>query len=809
MSIRKIFMVASAVALSLSANAQLLPTVQEGSALKANIYNRNISRFNILNQTDKQIQEIGERYSANGLPSKASAAKMLKSAKRNIAAMRKMAMKAPAKAKYTAADTLFFESFEGWEGETMPWIPTEKNNWSVKSNVENLTPYISDGGCPTWTVYEGDGYYAPYATDGYQYVVCMFGDDVYTSDGKNLIAKAPQQDEWLVSPTVNSINGTNILSFDINYSAWHTHYFIEGTDSVFDTSRVAYDLEVLVTTSTRSASYDASKYTSVYKLSTEVDKEIATINMDNPEDVAKLIQMRWRHVQIPLKEFEGNNIRIAFRYTGSKGGTVLIDGIRVSDLLPVAVYDRPEGSFFLGFANDGTLLNNGASYARYVLMPAYRESVWTNYSNNDVLDFEWRYNVNGESGTSKERDLVMPASRPSDFTAWPTLQANAGLRSDVYNGGQITGVRAGGDGSLYIDPSVGSINFGLGNFDLEKGTSDARIGNDASAFGTGGGAFWSNVSDGYYVAVDGIANVFDTPTAPYVFNQVSQVMEDYFNLGKNLACTIYRARDLGEGQLVIEDEVIAQSTNCTDNAVKGGGHVLVFNFDEALVIDCPIAISIDGFDDFNVITARPLIQALNHDSDKGYSFALLKNARGGVEWVEVASALAALEGSGNWATSFCMAMNAVFPFLKSTDGDVFTVANEGGEQSFNVDTYWNPNGAGEGAVDAGWKITCSDSWFKAVSIVDEANMTVSVKITADALPASVEGRTGTVKITALGCEETITVTQGATGINSISANNFSNLNGTYTLSGQRINSADAKHGIFLEKKNGKFVKVMK
>lgn len=805
MSFQKILLTTSAVLLSLAASAQSLNTsLQVINSLKANRYNKQVSRFDILNQSDKQIQEIGEKTSACGLPSKASAQKMLKEAmKKNPVLRRQAPAKTQNKAKYTANDTIFFDSFEGWKGDVMPWLPSNPNTWSTKSNIEDMTAYTRNDLCPTWTVFEGDGYYIPYATHGYQFLVCMFADDVYSADGKTLIAPAPMQDEWIVSPTINAVSATNYLSFDINYSPWSTHFFLENNDSVFDRTRVAYDVEVLITTNTRTASYDPEKYTCVYKLSTEVDKEIANVNLDDKNAVAKLLYMNWRHVQIPLKDYDGSNIRVAIRYTGTKGGSVLIDDFRVSDLLPVALYDRPEGSFYLGYSNESAVL-----YAKYALMPAYCKSVWTNYSNDDAETFEWRYNVNGISGTSTERDLVMPAAKPGPFVNWPTLQADAGRRSDVYQGGTYAGIKAGGNGSLYLDESVGTVNFNLGNWDPTKFNWYGPVG-EGSVFGTGGGAFWAQMSNGAYNNVTGIANVFDAPTAPYVFNTVCQGFDDYFNLGATLACTVYKATDLGGGNLQIEDEVIAQTTVCQDNAARDGGHMLVFTFKEPLVIDCPIAISIEGLDETNVITAKPLAQALNHDNEKGYGFVLLRTAKGGITWIEIAGAMKQNEGAGNMAMSFCMGMNVTFPYVKSNDGDVFEVSKDGGNKSFDIETYFNPNGAGSDAVDPKWKVTCSDSWFKAETIVNEAAQTVSLKITADALPSNVEGRTGTVKITALGCEETITVLQGnaATAIESV--NGFNNNEGTYTLSGLRINSADAKHGVFVEKKNGKFIKVIK
>lgn len=807
MSIKKNILVAGAVILSLTANAQsnVNTHLEVNNSLKTGRYERKISRFDQLKLTNSQIKSIGERFSANGLPTKESALKMLKAANIGKASKRKTVAKSARKANYTAADTIFWDSFEGWDGKTLPWLPSD-NKWSTKSNIENLTPYLSLGQCPTWTAFKGDGYYIPYARDGYQFIVCMFGDDVYGADGTSIIAPAPQQDEWLVSPAINAIKGTNYLSFDINYAPWDSHFFVDGNDSVFDPKRIAYDVEVLITTSTRSASYDAANYKCVYKISDEVDKLLPDIDLNDAESSAQLLYTRWQHVQIPLKEYDGNNIRIAFRYTGTKGGSVIIDALRVSDLLPVAMFDRPEGSFYLGHSDQGASLTG-----KFAVMPAYRESVWKNYSNEDAHDYEWRYNVNGTSGTSKETDLLLPASKPTGFENWPTLQANSGLRSDVFSGGEFSGIKSGGDGSIRIDESVGVIRFTLGNYDPTKFKWFAGVGTDGSAFGTGGGGYWSDMTNGQYVAVNGIANIFEAPTSPYIFNQVVQVFDDFFDLGAKLACTVYRVTDDGSGILTVEDEVIAQTMEFKDNDLRDGGHAVVFSFKEPMIIDTPIAISIEGLDDSNLLTALPLAQALNHDSNKGYGFVLLRTAKGGISWKEIAGALSQNEGAGNMAMSFCMGMNAIFPYIGSNDGDVYSVPKEGGEKSFDLETYWNPNGMGKEAVDPKWKVTCSESWFEAETIVNDAEQTVNIKITADELPASVKGRNGIVNISALGCSYDITVLQGdaVTAIESLNANGSGNAEGTYTISGQRINSADAKKGIFLQKKNGKYVKVIK
>ncbi len=127
--------------ISLAAMAQTTTREAElhgASAFGVNKYNRPVGLNNFKNLPDQMLQQMGKRVSAKGLPTKAQS---------------------PAtRANYTASDTIFWESFEGWDGETMPWLPNDPNKWNTQSAIADLTPYLTNGSCPTWTTYQGDVY---------------------------------------------------------------------------------------------------------------------------------------------------------------------------------------------------------------------------------------------------------------------------------------------------------------------------------------------------------------------------------------------------------------------------------------------------------------------------------------------------------------------------------------------------------------------------------------------------------------------------------------------------------------------------
>lgn len=802
-----------AFALALTMNAQPV-----AAQLGKGIYNGKIGLQHAKHINDDQLREMGRRNSATAVPTKAQAARLVGKALATNPAKR--ALKAPTAvertvgANYSASDTLLWESWESWDGKTFAWVPS---SWKRFTNFDE-SKYINEstGSCPTWLALETDGYYVPYATDGFYTIACLYGEDILAADNETVLATAPQQDEWLVSPTVSNVQSSNYLSFDLAFTPIFTYLTGTAEEPEFDFNNVIYDLEVLVTTETRSASNDEKKYTRLFRLSDIVSEMFASTELTDEAALTQLLSMRWQHFRLPLTDFAGKSIRVALRYTGMKGGAVMIDALRISDLLPVAMYDRPEGSFYLGFSDDARL-----NYQKIALMPAYVDNVWTNYSNHDADSFVWRYNVDGQSATSTDRDLVMPGMAPTSMQ-WPTLQANAELRADEYKGATrvvigetvstSTGgtVKVGGDATMAYDNGT-QISFGLGNFDPTKLYWLGEISNSggAYAFGTGSDAFWSGITNTKYNKVSGIANVFDKPASPYVFSQVKLPLGNYFNVGANIYCTVYEARELDNGGLEITDNVLGQAT-AGEATSASGGYILPFTFPNLMIVSTPIAISITGLDNSNVIDFAPLSQAKNHDSDKGYAFVLLKNqSSGDVWWCEIASALSSVDGTGNMEISHCFGLNAVFPYLHSNDGNVFHAAAQGETKSFDISSYWHPAKQSDTDMLNGWTVTSSDTWVTASSSIDETAQKASVVVKAAAMPAGVTGRKATVTITATGCQETILVVQGDADAIDTPVMEQSRAEGTFTLSGMRVQGNGARKGIYLEKRNGRYVKVLK
>lgn len=759
MNLKKITLSISALTLALTSSfaqeinagkssAQIMPF---GSNLNRPQF---ISRAQKRFVTEQEIKAVGDKVTATGAVPFAKAKTTLRSAKSAMNRLRKANVPSAysRKANYTAEDTLFYENWHEWDGKTFNFIPSA---WYKHSNVDPSIISSATGYNPTWQIYQGDGYYIPYAVSG-DYVACIpYSYDILAADNKTVLTPAPQQDEWLVSPRIANTQSSNYLSFDLAFTPYYLHYLIEGTDTIFDMNRLSCDLEVLVRVGGRGTSYDPEDYTSVLKVSDYVDKLIANTNLEDDNEIKKnLLDFTWHHFSIPLANIkaENNSIQVAFRYTGKMGTSMLLDAVRVSDLLPVANYRIPEGCFNYGLSKEFYLMNSGNG--TYMLAPANEELTWPNISNNDAKSFEWNYtDETGATVTSTEKDLVIPANPASDFIAYPQLKATGDIHTDTYTRAGM--VKYGGNtGMSYADGS--QVVFGAANYDYSKGLWAAASGTGQYVFGTGGEALWGR-------KVHGIGNLFEKPKAPYLVSEVWLSLFDFSaRSSAEFTCTIYKVENNE-----ITDEVIATTRIKASDVVRirdaqgvTVGYSMAFPFANTVLINSAAFVFIEGFNQTGVNTIAPVSQVFNHDSGESYAFVALSGDNSYTIY-DVAEGLNSMDGEGNMCVSMYIHFNAVYSYLYPTEGkNEVVVPNEGGTVNVACETYFSPEN---------WYLYPEADWIKVDKSFNETDFTSSLNITADPLPEGVSGRHGVVRVVSMGTEMYITVLQGdaTVGIGSV------------------------------------------
>ncbi|MCD8237339.1 MAG: hypothetical protein LUD00_12010 [Prevotellaceae bacterium] len=759
MNLKKITLSISALTLALASSfAQEINAGQSSVQIKP--FGSNLNRPQLISRaqkrfvTEQEISAVGNKVTATGAVSLEKAKTTLRSAKMAMTRLRKANVLSAysRKANYTAEDTVFFENWHEWDGKTFDFIPS---TWYENSNVDPSIISSATGYNPTWQIYKGDGYYTPYAVSG-DYMACIpYSDDILAADNKTILTPAPQQDEWLVSPRISNAKQSNYLSFDLALTPYYMHYFIEGTDTVFDMNRLSCDLEVLVRVGGRGTSYNPDDYTSVLKVSDYVDGLIANTNMEDDNEIMKnLLDFRWHHFSISLADIdvENKSIQIAFRYTGKKGSSMLLDAIRVSDLLPVACYRIPEGCFNYGISKEFYIINGGNG--THMIAPANEELTWKNLSNDDARTFEWNYtDAAGTNISATTKDFVIPASPATDFIAYPQLKATSDTKTDIYTKAGM--IKYGGNtGMSFADGS--QTVYGAGNYDYSKSYWAANAGAGKYVFGTGGEAFWGS-------KVHGIGNLFEKPKAPYLVSEIWLSLLDFSARSTaEFSCTIYKVEDN-----VITDEVIATTRIKASDVVRVRdsqgitvGYSMSFPFSDIVFIDSAVFVFIEGLNQSGVNTIAPMSQVYNHDSDESYAFVAL-SGNNSYTLYDVAEMLQSMDGEGNMCVSMYINLNATYPYIYPTSGkNEVIIPNEGGTVSVACETYFSPEN---------WYLYPEANWIKVDKSFNETDFTSSLNITADPLPEGVSGRHGAVRVVSMGAEMYITVLQGdaAVGIGSV------------------------------------------
>ena len=586
---------------------------------------------------------------------------------------------------YAAADTVFFDSFEDWDGTT--WAYINSSNWTRYSNCSD---YISEanGDCPAWMAYQTDGALVPFPSHGITVAMVMNGYNVWNVDSTAIVTPAPDQHECIVSKLITTkVTADNYLSFDIAYMPY-TFYYIETFENgvheaYIDRDSLAFDVEVLISKNMRTPSNREENYTKVWQASNEVAPLFA--NLHSGDDISsnqELMGFHWHHIQIPLADFEGANIRVAFRYKGKNGGTILLDNVRMSDLLPAACYDIPAGTFYYGMSIDGFYETTSPN----ALVPAGVKTTWPNCSNEDCQAFEWLSWNKGDDCTtdggvantlrSTQQTLTAAPNSWGNSMPYPTLTVRADNgHSDSYARSGF--VKFGGGTELTVDGTTRV--YGATNCDLTKQYWTAASGTNY-AFGAPSEAIWKSMasedSEKLTGRVCGIANVCEKPAAPYTFSQVWVPLSAFSTMTNTTTfyCDIHRAIAGDDGNYTVSSDLLA-SSSCTakdvkDNYRKLKLYSLVFDFADGVTVDEPVFVYIHGFENKNVNTLAPYAQAQGHDSGKNYAYLAFQVEGGSYTMRPLSALLRNADGMSHAASSFLINFNAAFPDIAVVEGDI-------------------------------------------------------------------------------------------------------------------------------------------
>lgn len=484
--------------------------------------------------------------------------------------------KAMRKANGAGNGMALFESFEGWDGEDIDWTP---EGWTVdmRGNV---------GRAYSWTV-TAQNPNLPAPADGQ----CSYGIS-YSED---------QQDEWLISPEVEIGEGM-LLSF----WAYINPMFLYNLDNVdWDAYDFIGDKEVAATLQIW-AQAEGGEWTMLHDYAADYkDLTLTELIMLSPQSLEKKT--------VSLAGFDGKKAKVAFRYVGTNGDSIIIDAVGIGyPALEDVSYLDPFSTLYWGFERSWQMTGLMADIAAY---PVYAPLTWQNMSYIEGATFSWEYSdpITSEMVTTDEDpDMLTVTYEPnytSDFTMKnnfhypPVLHASAPNASPASYSAPYAYFQAGGkaertlnDGSEF---EASLIPFAFNNLGLTMVmVDDEQIGDPAiPVFGHNANTdrYWLNYSlngseqiEGDYSRLEGIGNMFFATEAPLVVNGITVHGWGQIGADAELTAVIYGLNEEMSSDFTTFTEIASATIKGSDILAEysdaKGYLALPFNFESPVVV---------------------------------------------------------------------------------------------------------------------------------------------------------------------------------------------------------------------------------
>lgn len=657
-------------------------------------------------------------------------------------AQSKSRINAPAVMKADENATLF-EGFESYEGLTSRgWIP---EGWSQesKTNPPHVAPE-GKGTCLVWEATKGDGFTSAYSGTYVERVQVSMAD--FTADP---ITFAEQQDEWLITKAITPKTG-DYLTFQLCYSPCFT--LLDETTMKF--TAVNNILEVLVTTD------DGKTWEKVW----DVLDDARSYTVDELWDDGRSFVRPYHPMLVNISKYVGKNIKIAFRYYGINGESMMLDDVKVGEATPTAAVTAPNAVFPIGLSLEGYNLSDGSGNVLNLALAPYKTSLeWTNVS-PAYESCTWTYpDEEGNETTSSSKNLEAPEYGFAQYDA-PSLVTKIGSKTSdaakLYDAVQY-------GGSVMIRNGDSYLSFDAAMYDLNRLVSKkakfslARDG----VFGMGAtsDATWNQLLKTEGMKVTGMGMFIPQPAAPYTLSSANAVV--YYTAGKltdksQLKATVYKVEDDGSFTAMAEGYCSPSEIYKADDKSYPKA---VFYFEREidglptqaeLFVDYPIVIQFSAnlaegeeFDFVNAFDSAPKEVENN-------VYVFFNDASGTRKMIDT-TALSFEDGSA--AAGLYASFDATYNWLRS-DEDAFEAKPAGESKTFDLDSYYNlvsskgenlATATGEGLGD--W-YTVS---FANGSGTEPAKMTVTV----NALPEGTDVRSSYFDVEVFGMKKRFYVAQ--------------------------------------------------
>ena len=563
------------------------------------------------------------------------------------------------------------------------------------------------------------------------------------------ITFAEQQDEWLITKAITPKTG-DYLTFQLCYSPCFTLL----NESTMDFSSVNNILEVLVTTD------DGKTWEKVW----DVLDDARSYTEDELWDDGMSFVRPYHPMLVNISKYVGKNIKIAFRYYGINGESMMLDDVKVGEATPTAAATAPNAVFPIGLSLEGYNLNDGSGNVLNLALAPYKTSLeWTNVS-PAFESCTWTFpDEEGNETTSSSKNLEAPEYGFGQYDA-PSLVTKIGSKTSdaakLYDAVQY-------GGSVMIKNGDNYMSFDAAMYDLNRLVSEkakfSLAGDGVFGMGATSDATWNQLLKTEGMKVTGMGMFIPQPAAPYTLSSANAVV--YYTAGKltdksQLKATVYKVEDDGSFTAMAEGYCSPSEFYKAD---EESNTKAIFYFEREidglptqaeLFVDYPIVIQFSAdlaegeeFDFVNAFDSAP-------DEVENNVYVFFNDAEGTRKMINT-TALSFEDGSA--AAGLYASFDATYSWLRS-DEDAFEAKPAGESKTFDLDSYYNlvsskgenlATATGEGLGD--W-YTVS---FANGSGTEPAKMTVTV----NALPEGTDVRSSYFDVEVFGMKKRFYVAQ--------------------------------------------------
>lgn len=678
------------------------------------------------------------------------------------------------------AGAILFESFEN-PSDDYTWLP---DTWTMASKGDSELP---DGS--KWGTAQADPW-LPSPTDG-EWCAAINYSELH-------------QDEWLISPEV-TLDGIYKLKFDAYIDP--AYFFVLDDEHVdwdaveFTNQEITFTFQVLV-------QEKGGEFNVVRDFAEEFKgQSLYDLLMQSPSNLVACT--------VDLSEYNGKDIRIAFRYTGKDGQTMFLDNVRVTLPEMELSFVAPYSTLYYGIGNDE---NWSILSKRIALYPVFRPITFQNTTFDDALTYTWMY-------SDPETTEMVPGDDPeileityrtdytSEFTTNnnlyfpPALTASGAGYADGVKGLDVNFIQAGGHASYKIGDeytSYGLLPFEAHNSTLGISTAEPLdFGKRAvPMFGHSEDTheFWMNYTfhgeedEGDDVQLNAIFNYIYPTNSPLVVKGAWLSAMGIINDEAELTAEIFPLVDVYEdGEWVgqITSDTPIATAKCVGTAILGRdpGQLnylsIPFEFANPVVIDDSNPGYIIKISGFNSDACPYFVPAQSWIPNADYLC---------LGWIEkiitfAGDARASLSPLANYENeygemyaAFAINLDGYYPWLESDEEECDF--GSGTTCTIPLDSYYDGSELTIAAPD----------WIEATA-TGRYGETV-LNLTAASLDD--EKREGTVTVSKHGLTKSFKVSQQKTaGIVSVTGEGAADVKAIYNAAGVRVNSENLTPGIYI------------